>query len=110
MVVAEVSIEPIGMGDPSYSNVVAESVKVLERQKDVKYQITAMSTILEGDRNRILQVVQEMEDACFRAGAKRCVTNLRIDERRDQPMRNIQQMEHEVEAKAGVSHQTQMRM
>ncbi len=110
MVVAEVSIEPIGMGDPSYSNVVAESVKVLERQKDVKYQITAMSTILEGERNRILQVVQEMEDACFKAGAKRCITNLRIDERRDRPMHHMQEMEREVETKTGTSQQSRMRM
>jgi len=110
MVVAEVSIEPIGTSDPSYSDIVAETVKVLEHQKDVKYDVTAMSTVLQGERSKIMQLVQQMEEACFKAGAKRCVTTLRIDERRDKPMHDIQQMESEVEAKVSKLPQTRMRM
>ena len=105
MIVAEVSIEPIGTGKASYSDIVAESVKALERQKDIKYEIGAMSTVLQGDRNAILRVVQEMEEACFKTGAKRCVTNLRIDERRDKPMHSIQEMERVVETKIGQARQ-----
>lgn len=110
MVIAEVSIEPIGTCDPSYSDIIAESVKVLERQKDVKYEVTAMSTVLQGERGRVLQLVSEMEEACFKAGAKRCVTNLRIDERRDKPMHPIEEMEREVETKVGQARQPRMRM
>ncbi|MCL5957742.1 MAG: MTH1187 family thiamine-binding protein [Chloroflexi bacterium] len=110
MIVAEVSIEPIGTGKASYSDIVAESVKALERQKDVKYEITAMSTVLEGDRSTILRAVQEMEEACFKAGAQRCVTNLRIDERRDKPMHGIQEMERVVETKIGQPPQPGLRM
>ncbi len=110
MIVAEVSIEPVGTGRASYSDIVAESVKVLGHQKDVKYQVTAMSTVLEGDRNAILRVVHEMEEACFKAGAKRCVTNLRIDERRDKPMHGIQEMERVIETKIGQTRQPGIRM
>lgn len=101
MVVAEVSFEPIGTGSTSYSDIVTACVGVLNQQKDVKFDVTAMSTILEGDRDRVLKAVADMEEACFKAGAKRVITNLRIDERRDGPMKSAQEMESEVEQNLG---------
>ncbi|MDA8188402.1 MAG: MTH1187 family thiamine-binding protein [Dehalococcoidales bacterium] len=97
MVVAEVSFEPIGTGSPSYSDIVTACVSVLNQQKDLKYDVTAMGTIIEGERDRVLKVVSDMEEACFKAGARRVVTNLKIDERRDIAMKSMQEMEREVE-------------
>lgn len=97
MVVAEVSIEPIGTSSPSYSDIVTACVSALSKQPDIKFDVTAMGTILEGEREKVLRAVSDMEDACFRAGAQRVVTNLRIDERRDRPMKPAQEMEREVE-------------
>ena len=101
MVVAEVSIEPIGTASPSYSDIVTACVDVLNRQKDVKFDVTAMGTILEGERDSVMNAVSNMEDACFKAGAKRVILNLRIDDRRDRPMKSAQEMEREVEMKVG---------
>ena len=103
MVIAEVSIEPIGTGTPSYSDLVAASVTVLKGQKDVKYDVTAMGTILEGERSNVLKLVEDMTEACFKAGAKRVLTSLRLDERRDRPMHHMDEMEREVEQKAGTA-------
>ncbi|MBI2953690.1 MAG: MTH1187 family thiamine-binding protein [Chloroflexi bacterium] len=109
MVVAEVSFEPIGTADPSYSDIVTACVSVLNRQKDVKFDVTAMGTILEGERDKVLKVVSDMEEACFKAGAPRVITNLRIDERHDMPMKSAQQMEAEVEQKLPGAKQTGLR-
>ncbi|MBI4318136.1 MAG: MTH1187 family thiamine-binding protein [Chloroflexi bacterium] len=103
MIVAEVSIEPIGTGTPSYGDLVAESVKVLKGQNDVTYDITAMGTILEGDREKVIRLVNEMTEACFKAGAKRCLTNVRLDERRDRPMLPMEEMERQIEQKLGIA-------
>ena len=48
MAIAEVTVVPIGTGTPSLSEYVAGAIKVLEQEKNVKYKLTGMGTILEG--------------------------------------------------------------
>jgi uncharacterized protein (TIGR00106 family) len=85
MAIAEVSVVPLGTKTPSVSQYVARAVKVLERDKDVKYQVTAMGTILEGDLDRILAVVKRMHEAVLVEGVVRVLTTIKIDDRRDKP-------------------------
>ncbi len=101
MAVAEVSIEPVGTCSASIGDLITACVGVLQQQQDVKWDVTAMGTILEGDRGRILSLVQQMDDACFRAGAPRVLTNLRIDERSDKLL-HMDEMEREVESNLGL--------
>ena len=50
MAIVDVSIIPVGTGNPSVSEYVAEVQKVLEKNADrVKYQLTPMNTVIEGD-------------------------------------------------------------
>jgi uncharacterized protein (TIGR00106 family) len=58
MTIAEISVVPLGTRTPSVSQYVARAIKVLEREKDIKYEMTAMGTIIEGDLDRILAVVK----------------------------------------------------
>jgi uncharacterized protein (TIGR00106 family) len=60
MAIAEVSVVPLGTKTPSVSQYVARAVRVLEREKGIKYELTAMGTIVEGDLDRILAVVRKM--------------------------------------------------
>lgn len=83
MAVIEVSIVPIGTSSPGLSNYVAGCLKVLEEEKDVKYQLTPMGTILEGNLDRLLQVVRRMHEQPFSEGIGRVLTTIRIDDRRD---------------------------
>jgi uncharacterized protein (TIGR00106 family) len=83
MAIAEVSVVPLGTKTPSVSHYVARAVKVLEREKDIKYEITAMGTIIEGDLDRILAVVKKMHEGAFGEGVARVLTTIKIDDRRD---------------------------
>lgn len=83
MAIAEVTIVPLGTASPSLSQYVASVHKVLEQATDLKFQLTPMSTIIEGDLNRILEVVRQMHEVPFANGALRTSTTLRIDDRRD---------------------------
>ena len=85
MAVVEVSVVPLGTGTPSLSQYVAQAVQVLREEKDVKHELTAMGTIIEGDLDRVLVVVRKMHEALFTAGAKRVLTTIKIDDRRDKP-------------------------
>jgi uncharacterized protein (TIGR00106 family) len=83
MAIAEISVVPLGTKTPSVSQYVARAVKVLEREKDIKYEMTAMGTIIEGDLDRILAVVKKMHEGTFGAGVARVLTTVKIDDRRD---------------------------
>jgi uncharacterized protein (TIGR00106 family) len=85
MAIAEVSVVPLGTKTPSVSQYVARAIKILEKEKDIKYEMTAMGTILEGDLDRILAVVKRMHEAVLGEGVVRVLTTVKIDDRRDQP-------------------------
>jgi len=83
MALIKISIIPVGTGTTSISQYVARAVEVLEGEKDVKYELTAMGTIIEGDLDRLLTLTRKMHEAVFVAGIKRVVTTIEIDDRRD---------------------------
>jgi uncharacterized protein (TIGR00106 family) len=86
MAVAEVSIVPVGTLKTSISQYVVEAIRILRDEKDIKYELTAMGTIIEGDTDRILALAGKIHKSAFDVGAKRVVTTLKIDERRDKPL------------------------
>jgi uncharacterized protein (TIGR00106 family) len=86
MAIVEVTIVPLGTGSPSVSQYVANCHKVLEQANDVKYQLTPMATVIEGELDRILAIVRQMHEVPFASGAVRVSTLIRIDDRRDKEL------------------------
>ncbi|QGG47111.1 MTH1187 family thiamine-binding protein [Heliorestis convoluta] len=82
-VIAEVTIVPLGTKSPSLSPYVAACHRILQEATDIRYQLTPMSTIIEGELPRILEIVQKMHQVPFDEGAQRVSTTIRIDDRRD---------------------------
>ncbi len=83
MVIAEVSVVPMGTKTPSVSEYVAKALKVLREEKRVKYQLTAMGTLLEGELDEVLEAAKKMHECLFDEDVKRVVSTIRIDDRRD---------------------------
>ena len=82
----EITIVPLGTGSPSVSHYVAEIHKVLEAAPEaVRFQLTPMSTILEGDLEDLFAVVRRMHEVPYSKGAQRVSTSIKIDDRRDKP-------------------------
>lgn len=81
MVIAEIVVVPLGTGT-SISKYVAQCHQVLD-QWGLKYQLTPMSTIVEGPLDEIMEVVKKMHEVPFENGAHRVSTSIRIDDRRD---------------------------
>jgi len=84
MAIIDVSVIPLGTETPSVSKYVAEAIRTLKDEKDVKYELTAMGTIIEGQLPHLLSLAQKMHDTAFDTGAMRVVTIIKVDERRDQ--------------------------
>src|SRR6056297_401616 len=83
MVIAELTIVPIGTESTSLSSYVAGCHEILKDQDKVIYRLTPMGTILEGKLDDIFEITKKMHEVPFDKGALRVTTNLKIDDRRD---------------------------
>ena len=93
MALVEISVIPMGTSTPSVSQYIAQVVKVIEGEKDIKYELTPMGTIIEGDLEQVLTLVRKMHEAIFNTGIMRVVTTIKIDDRRDKPSSISSKME-----------------
>ena len=83
-VIVQFSTSPLGEG-VSVSRFVAEALKEVENS-GMRYLLTPMATVLEADTPKeAIEVILKAHEAVFRAGAKRVVTDIKIDDRRDEP-------------------------
>ena len=82
MIIAEVSITPLGVGT-SVSAYVKEAVRVIE-QSGLKNMTGGMSTTIEApDLDTLFGVIKAAEEAVVCAGASRVSLYLKVDDRRD---------------------------
>ncbi|WHY69800.1 MTH1187 family thiamine-binding protein [Neobacillus sp. SuZ13] len=92
MPLLEISIVPVGTDSPSFSSQVTDEIRVIE-EKDLKYEVTPTSTVLEGDINDLWEAAKEMHQKALEVGPERIVTNINIDHRTDKQMDMDQQIE-----------------
>jgi len=82
MAILEISVVPIGTGDTSLSAYVADCLRMLKKEK-VRYELSSMGTNIEGDLRDLFKIALTMHQVPFKKGAKRVVTTMKIDDRRD---------------------------
>lgn len=82
-VIAEITVVPIDTQDTSIHNYVKDAVDAVKAEHDIKYQVNAMGTVLEGELSAIMKIIGQMHEAPFNDGASRVLTDVRIDDRRD---------------------------
>ncbi len=83
MIIAEITVIPIGTKTASVSKYIAKVVAELEKL-GLNPELTAMGTIFEVETlTLVLNAVKVVHESVFEQGAVRVVTTLRIDERRD---------------------------
>jgi len=82
MIISQLSIAPVGEGT-SLSKYVKIVLEVLE-ENNVKNKTNDMATVIEtSDLETLFNVVKKAHEAVVDAGAKRVITELKIDDRRD---------------------------
>ena len=86
MAIVQVSVVPLGTASPSLSGYVAGAWEVLKSAEDLEYRLTPMGTVIEGDLNRILEVIEKMHESAFGPEVKRVATTIIIDDRRDKKL------------------------
>lgn len=86
MPVMEISVVPVGTKTPSVSKYVAGALEVLKEESEVRYELTSMGTIVEGDLDKILALARKMHEVPFSSEVRRVVTTIKIDDRRDKEL------------------------
>lgn len=82
MVIAQLSIAPVGK-DTSLHTYVQIVIDILKKEQ-VTFETNAMATVIETpDLSTLFTVVEKVHLAVVSAGAKRVITELKIDDRRD---------------------------
>jgi len=82
MIISQLSIAPVGK-DVSLSKYVKTALNVLEKS-NIKFETNAMATVIETeDLETLFKVVEEAHKAVMKSGAKRVITELKIDDRGD---------------------------
>jgi uncharacterized protein (TIGR00106 family) len=72
------SIIPMNKGE-SLSSEVAKAINLVDRS-GLKYQVTAMGTLVEGDWDEVMNLIKLCHDS-VRKGSKRVYTRISIDDR-----------------------------
>jgi len=84
MPIMEINIIPLGTKTPSVSRYIADALRVLEKEKNITYKLTAMGTIVEADSlDLLLSLAKKMHQAVLGEKIKRVVTTIKIDDRKD---------------------------
>ena len=86
MAVCSVSVVPVGTGSTSVSPYVARCHEILAGRQGIKYRLTPMSTVIEGDLEIVLATVARFYEVPFEKGAMRVLTTIMIDDRRDREL------------------------
>ena len=82
MAILEISVVPIGTKDTSLSPYVADCIRILKKKK-VHYELTSMGTNIEGNLKELIKIAIEMHQTPFEKGARRVLTTIKIDDRKD---------------------------
>ena len=85
MIISQLSIAPVGKGT-SLSKYVKIVLQILLKN-NIKFITNDMATIIETkDLDTLFRAVKEAHNAVINAGAKRVITELKIDDRKDKKM------------------------
>ncbi|KAI0333621.1 hypothetical protein GY45DRAFT_1319601 [Cubamyces sp. BRFM 1775] len=80
--VADFCLVPMGTGEPSVAEYVAECVRVLEKT-GLKFKMHGYGTNLEGPWSEVMQAIHACHAAVHAKGAPRIATDIRIGTRVD---------------------------
>lgn len=104
MIIAQLSVVPIGEGT-SVSKYVQIAVRTL-RDSGVRFEVGAMSTALQVDNiDTLFDVVKRVHESIIRAGAKRVVLDLKVDDRRDKDAT----IESKIDAATSIYHRVKQK-
>lgn len=63
-------------------DLVDKAIEAIQRS-GLKYRVCPFETVIEGDYESVMRVVEQAQEACFDAGADELLVNIKIQRRKD---------------------------
>lgn len=82
MAVLQINVVPLGTDETSISSYVSKACREAQ-EMGLKYEVNAMSTVIEGDQEELFEVARRMHEISLKLGASRVITSFTLDERID---------------------------
>lgn len=82
----QITVLPLGTETTSIGDFIAEVLRTVE-ETGAEHKLTDMGTIIYGDADQLFAIANQAHQSPFAKGAKRVVTTLEIDDRRDKQVK-----------------------
>lgn len=86
-----VQVLPVARDKNSYA-LVDEAIALIARS-GVSYRVTPFETVMEGTYERLMEVVEEVQAACYKAGADTLMCYVKIQSRAEGEVQILDKME-----------------
>ncbi len=63
--------------------IIDEAIKVIE-QSGLKYVVCPFETVIEGEYNQVMQLVTDLKEKCFEAGADELIINMKLHAKKEE--------------------------
>jgi uncharacterized protein (TIGR00106 family) len=84
MIIAELSIIPVGTKTTAVGKYIKAALAELEKQGGIRAKPEAMGTVIEAENlGDLFSAVEKAHNSLFGLGVQRVVTEIKIDDRRD---------------------------
>ncbi len=71
---------------------VDEAIKIID-QSGVRYRVTPFETVMEGEYDKLMKIIKEVQDACFKEGADELMVYIKMQIRKDRDVEIRDKME-----------------
>lgn len=58
-------------------DIVDKAIEVIQ-QSGLKFQVCPFETVVEGEYQQVLQLIEKVQDACYNAGAEDLICNIKL--------------------------------
>lgn len=80
-----IQLLPISEKDSKYE-IIDRAIDLI-KQSGLKYEVCPFETAIEGPYNKIMKLLEDIQQECFNGGVEEIIVNLKIHNRRNQPVR-----------------------
>lgn len=80
-----VQILPLNMSKEETYGTIDKAIEVVQAS-GLKYVVCPFETVIEGEYDNVMKLIDDMQQACYKAGAKNLLVNMKLHRSNEQDM------------------------
>ncbi len=79
-----VALQVLPSSDTKHPYTLVDEAISLIQASGLRYRVCPFETVIEGPYDRVMELVKQAQEACYRAGAEKLMTYIKIQSARDE--------------------------